>query len=232
MQKLSARNGGALASGAHEAMALEIFAMRSALSQYFSSALMPFFSMSSKIGFSSGSSLRESSLPDSRSFAASVWIAGLYMETSSRLPPTAASAACAVLLMFEGFTANCSPESIILTTSLPVPSSVALSSAVGGTIMAFLPLSCGAFERPWTITSSPGLKAGAAAEGMPGMPGMPVMPGMPSMPPVAIENFLRTCSLLCHLPRASKPFFSMSAKNSFISGSCFSFSTPACIFAL
>mmetsp|Transcript_69998 Transcript_69998/g.182437 ORF Transcript_69998/g.182437 Transcript_69998/m.182437 type:complete len:222 (+) Transcript_69998:190-855(+) len=219
-------------------MALEIFAINLSSFQYFSRAPMPFFLMSSKMGFSSGSFCRSLSLPDSRSFAASDCSAGLYSETSSRFEPISSSAACAVVLRLAGLTANWSPESRRRTMTLSVPSSVLRSSVVGGTTMAFLSFSSGAFCRPLMMTSSPGLKPCGAggAPPMPPMPGMPPIPPMPpirpprlSGPPVAWENFAKILSSAWYFSRALKPFLSTSAKKSFISGSALSFSTELCM---
>mmetsp|Transcript_20249 Transcript_20249/g.70110 ORF Transcript_20249/g.70110 Transcript_20249/m.70110 type:complete len:335 (-) Transcript_20249:19-1023(-) len=220
-------------------MTFEILAMSLSSFQYFSKAPMPFFLMSSKMGFNSGSLAKSSSLPDSRSFAASLWMAGLYMEMSSKLLPIIASASSAVVFKLSGFTANCSPLSMSLTMRRPVPFSVSRSSAVGGTTMAFLPLSSGLAFKPLMMTISPGAQARGAPIIAPPPPpppmlSMPPMPGRPpiafpmaSGPPVASENFRKIMSLLSQRLMASMPFFSTSSKYSFISGSFLSFSTPA-----
>mmetsp|Transcript_96925 Transcript_96925/g.312403 ORF Transcript_96925/g.312403 Transcript_96925/m.312403 type:complete len:201 (+) Transcript_96925:129-731(+) len=160
-------------------MTFEILAMSLSSFQYFSKAPMPFFLMSSKIGFNSGSLAKSSSLPDSRSFAASLWMAGLYMETSSKLLPMISSASSAVVFKLSGFTANCSPLSMSLTMRRPVPFSVSRSSAVGGTTMAFLPLSSGLAFKPLMMTISPGAQARGA----------PIIAPPPPPPPEAA--FLR-----------------------------------------
>mmetsp|Transcript_72550 Transcript_72550/g.183671 ORF Transcript_72550/g.183671 Transcript_72550/m.183671 type:complete len:220 (-) Transcript_72550:372-1031(-) len=216
-------------------MTFEILAMSSSSFQYFSKADMPFFLMSSKMGFNSGWFSKSSSLPDSRSLAASVWMAGLYMETSSKLLPMISPASSAVVFKLSGFTANCSPVSMSLTMRRPVPLRVSRSSAVGGTTMAFLPLSSGLAFKPLMITMSPGAQDRGELDIAPPPPmlGMPPMPGIPpiaapmaSGPPVASENFRKIFSSFSHLLMASMPFFSTSSKYSFISGSCLSFSTP------